>query len=148
MIQGKSQYSPWNNSRRPRREGDGDRGGQRHTPADSHQWKKSRHRWYRRLGRTQERTGRVFKISHKPEVDLQTFQPVQSRYIDYVSSQINTNKYICIYIYGGGKVHKILLLEYLVLNYHVTLIPISLPVTGYYRRIFSYLKQTPYPEVE
>jgi hypothetical protein len=51
---------------------------------------------YRRLGGPHGRYGRVRKISPPPGFDLQTVQPVASRYTDYA---IYIYKYIYIYIY-------------------------------------------------
>jgi hypothetical protein len=46
---------------------------------------KTRYSLYRRLGRPQDQSGQVRKISHPPGFDLQTVQPVASRYTDYAT---------------------------------------------------------------
>jgi len=68
-------------------------GGQRHAPA-AFPPGKTRYPLYRRLGGPQGRSGRVRKISHPPGLDPRTFQPVTSRYTDWV-----TPAPICVYIY-------------------------------------------------
>ena len=45
--------------------------------------KETRYPLYRRLGRPQDRSGRVRKISPPPGFDPRTIQPVASRYTDY-----------------------------------------------------------------
>ena len=57
-------------------------GGQRHAPAALPPGK-TRYPLYRRLGGPQGRSGRVRKISHPPEIDPRTVQPVASRYTDW-----------------------------------------------------------------
>jgi hypothetical protein len=48
--------------------------------------KKTRYPQYRRLGEPQGQSGRVRKISHPLGFDPRTFQPVASRYTDYVTN--------------------------------------------------------------
>jgi hypothetical protein len=57
-------------------------GGQRHAPAALHPVK-TRYPLYRRLGRSQGRSGRVRKISTLTGFDPLTVQPVASRYTDW-----------------------------------------------------------------
>jgi len=45
--------------------------------------RKTRYPLYRRLGETQGRSGRIWKISPPPGIDLRTVQPVASRYTEY-----------------------------------------------------------------
>ena len=56
-------------------------GGQHHAPA-AFPSGKTRHPFYRRLGRPQDRSGRVRKISPPPGFDPPTVQPVANRYTD------------------------------------------------------------------
>ena len=56
-------------------------GGQRHAPAALPPGK-TRYPLYRRVGRSQGRSGRVRKISTPPRFDPWTVQPVASRYTD------------------------------------------------------------------
>ena len=56
-------------------------GGQHHAPAGLLQ-EKNQYALYRRLGGPQGRSGRVWKISPPPGIDLRTVQPVASRYTD------------------------------------------------------------------
>jgi hypothetical protein len=56
-------------------------GGQRHAPAAS-PLGMTRYPLYRRLGRPQDRSGRVLKISPPPGFDSRTVQLVASRYTD------------------------------------------------------------------
>jgi len=56
-------------------------GCQRHAPAALPP-RKTRNPLYRRLGRPQELSGRVWKTSHPPGSDPRTVQPVASRYTD------------------------------------------------------------------
>jgi hypothetical protein len=51
---------------------------------------KTRYPLYRRLGRTQGRSGRVRKISLSPGFDPRTVQPVASCYTDLNTNTINT----------------------------------------------------------
>jgi hypothetical protein len=46
---------------------------------------KTRYLLYRRLGGPQGRSGQVRKISHPPEFDTRTVQPVASRYTDWAT---------------------------------------------------------------
>jgi hypothetical protein len=62
-------------------------GGQRHAPADL-PLVKTQYPLYRRLGRTQGRSGGVRKISSPPGFGPRTFQPVASRYTDYAMRHI------------------------------------------------------------
>ena len=57
-------------------------GGQRHAPASLPPGM-TRFPFYRRLGRSQSRSGRVLKISPSPGFDPRIVQPVASRYTDY-----------------------------------------------------------------
>jgi len=68
-------------------------GGQRHAPAALPPGK-TRYPLYRRLGGPQGRSGRVRKISHPPEFDPRTVQPVASCYSD---CSIPAHTLICIY---------------------------------------------------
>ena len=56
-------------------------GGQHHAPAALLPGK-TRYPLYRRMGRPQDRSGRVRKISPQPGFDARTVQPVASRYTD------------------------------------------------------------------
>jgi len=56
-------------------------GAQRHAPAALPPGK-TQHPLYRRLGGPQGRSGQMRNISHPPEFDLRTAQPVASRYTD------------------------------------------------------------------
>jgi hypothetical protein len=56
--------------------------GQGHAP-DALTPGKTRYLLYRRLGRSQSRSGQVRKISPWPEFDPRIFQPVASRYADW-----------------------------------------------------------------
>jgi hypothetical protein len=56
-------------------------GDQRHAPATLPAGK-TRYLLYRRLGGSQDRSGRVRKISPPPAFDPRTFQTVASRYTD------------------------------------------------------------------
>jgi hypothetical protein len=58
-------------------------GGQCHAPAALPPGK-TRYTLFRRLGRTQVRSGRVRKILPLPGFDVRTVQPVASRYTNYV----------------------------------------------------------------
>jgi len=64
-------------------------GGQRHAPAALPPGT-TRHPLYRKLGKTQGRSGRVRKIFPSPGFDPRTDQPVGNRYTDYA---IPTNMY-------------------------------------------------------
>jgi hypothetical protein len=56
--------------------------GQRHAPVALSPGM-TRYPLYKRLGRSQGRSGRVLKISPPPEFDSRTVQLVASRYTDY-----------------------------------------------------------------
>ena len=58
-------------------------GGQRHAPAALHPGK-TRYPLYRSLGRLQDRSEEVRKISSPPGFDLRTAQPVASHYTNWV----------------------------------------------------------------
>jgi hypothetical protein len=60
--------------------------GQRHAPATLPLGKRPQHPGYRRLGRAQDRSGWVWKISPQLGFDPRTDQPVVSRFIDYAIS--------------------------------------------------------------
>jgi len=66
--------------------------GQRHAPAALPPGK-ARYPFYKRLGGPQSRYGQVRKISPLPGFDPRTFQPVASRYTDYV---IPAAIYVCV----------------------------------------------------
>jgi hypothetical protein len=68
-------------------------GGQRHAPASLPPGK-TRYPLYRRLGEPQNRSGRVQKILPPPGLNLQTVQPVASRYTVWAIP----SPYIYIYI--------------------------------------------------
>ena len=58
--------------------------GQRHDPASLPSGK-TRYPLYRRLGGPLGRSGQVREISHPPEFDPRTVQPIASRYTDYAT---------------------------------------------------------------
>jgi hypothetical protein len=58
-------------------------GGQRQAPAVYTPRKETRHPSYRRLGRSQGRSGRLRKISPRPGFDPRTVQPGANRYTDW-----------------------------------------------------------------
>ena len=72
-------------------------GGQRHAPAAFTPEKDTRYPLYRRLGGHRSRSGWVRKISHPPGFDPRTFQPVASRYTNYVSPALSIYAEVIIY---------------------------------------------------
>jgi hypothetical protein len=71
--------------------------GQRHVPAALPPGK-TRYPFSRRLGRPQDRSGQVRKISPSPGFDPRTVQPVASRYTDY-AIQVHYYYYYYYYYY-------------------------------------------------
>ena len=69
-------------------------GGHRHAPAALPPVK-TRYPYYGRLGGSQGRPGRVWKISPPPGFDIRTFQPIVSRYTDYaIPAPNNYDSYV------------------------------------------------------
>jgi hypothetical protein len=63
-------------------------GGRRHAPAALPPGM-TRYPLYRRLSRSQGRSGRVLKISPPPELDSRTVHPLASRYTDWAITAKN-----------------------------------------------------------